>query len=134
MVTLVAPVVAQDRVILVPGPATVGLAEKEVITGGFAGSAVAVVVAVADPNELVAVSVYRVVAFRTTLTDVPVTGPTTGLMIMPGAPVTVQLSVMVPPAVTFDGVAVNPLMVGRVPAITDTEDVADPKALVAVSV
>jgi hypothetical protein len=55
-------------------------------------------------------------------------------MIMPGAPVTVQLSVMVPPAVTFDGVAVNPLITGRVPAITDTEDVADPELLVAVRV
>src|ERR1035438_2626026 len=50
MLTLVAPLVAQNRVVLMPGPTVAGLAKKAVITGGFAGTTVAVAVAVDVPK------------------------------------------------------------------------------------
>ena len=68
------------------------------------------------------------------MTDVPVTGPTPGLSIRPGEPVTVQLSVLDWPGVTVAGVAVRLVMLGALPAMTVTEAVAEPKALVAVRV
>lgn len=68
------------------------------------------------------------------MTDVPVTAPTPGLRIRLGKPVTVQLSVLGWPAVTFAGVAVKLVMVGGLPAITVTAAVVDPKSLVAVKV
>jgi hypothetical protein len=132
MVTPVAPLVDQSSVVLIPGPTLAGLARKELIAGGFAGTTVAVVVAVADPKELVAVKVYKVVALGVTVAEFPVTAPTPGLMIMPGEPVTAQLSVLACPRVTFAGVAVKPLMVGGLPTRIEVEAVTAPKLLVAV--
>src|ERR1035441_8141926 len=134
MVTLVAPVVAQCRVVFMPGPTVVGLAVNEPITGGFAGSTVAVAVAVDVPKELVAVKTYVVVALGLSVTEVPATGPKPGFSIRPGEPVTAQLSVVGCPTVTLAGVAVKPVMVGRLPTITEIEVVANPKLLVAVRV
>jgi hypothetical protein len=44
-------------VALIEGPALAGLAKKLLITGGLAGSTVAVAIAVADPKEFAAVRV-----------------------------------------------------------------------------
>ena len=66
-----------------------------------------------------------------TATDVPVTAPTPALMARVGEPVTVQLRVLDCPLVTFAGKALKLVMVGRPPAMTVTEAVVDPEALVA---
>lgn len=55
MATLVAPVVAQPRVLLPPVPMVVGLAAKELMIGNV--SKLTVTDAVDDPAELVAVNV-----------------------------------------------------------------------------
>jgi hypothetical protein len=134
METLVAPVVAQSRVVLMPGPTVAGLAKKAVINGGFTGTTVAVAVAVDVPKELVAVNTYVVVAAGLSVTEVPATGPKPGFSIRLAEPVTAQPSVVVCPGVSFAGVAVKPVIVGRLPAITETVAVTSPKLLVAVSV
>src|ERR1019366_352338 len=134
MLMLVAPVTAQNRVVLMPGPTVAGLAKKAVITGGFAGTTVAVAVAVELPKEFVAVNTYVVVVAGLSVTEVPATGPKPGFNIRVGEPVTAQLSVVECPAVSFAGVAVKPMIVGRLPTITETVVVTDPKPLVAVSV
>lgn len=69
-----------------------------------------------------------------TTTDVPVTAPTPGLTIMPGEPVTAQLSVQNWPGDTLAGVALKLVMVGGVPTTTETAAVVVPKEFVAVSV
>jgi hypothetical protein len=51
-----------------------------------------------------------------------------------GDPVTIQLSVLVWPAVTVAGTAAKLVMVGALPAVTVTAAMVVPKALVAVSV
>jgi hypothetical protein len=56
-----------------------------------------------------------VVAEGVTFTDVPLTAPTEGLMVRPGEPVTVQLSVVDCPGVSVAGVALKLVMVGGVP-------------------
>src|ERR1017187_7609059 len=134
MVTLFAPLVAQPRVALMPGPPVAGLARNAVIKGGLAGTTVAVAVAVDVPKELVAVNTYVVVAAGLSVTEVPATGPKPGFNIRLGEPVTAQLSVVEYPTVSFAGVAVKPVIVGRLPTITETVVVTDPKLLVAVSV
>ena len=116
------------------GPTVAGLAKKAVITGGFAGTTVAVAVAVELPKEFVAVNTYVVVVAGLSVTEVPATGPKPGFNIRVGEPVTAQLSVVECPAVSFAGVAVKPMIVGRLPTITETVVVTDPKPLVAVSV
>jgi hypothetical protein len=68
------------------------------------------------------------------LADVPAIVPTKGLITRLGDPVTAQLSVLVWPAVTLEGVAANLVMVGALPAVTVTDAMAVPKLLVAVSV
>jgi hypothetical protein len=55
-------------------------------------------------------------------------------MVKVGAPVTVQLSVLGWPAATLAGVATKLVMVGGLPTGTVTAAVAEPNALVAVSV
>jgi hypothetical protein len=107
---------------------------KAVINGGLAGTTVAVAVAVDVPKELVAVNTYVVVVAGLSVTEVPATGPKPGFNIRLGEPVTAQLSVVEYPSVSFAGVAVKPVMVGRLPTITETVVVTDPKLLVAVSV
>jgi hypothetical protein len=70
------------------------------------------------------------------MTDVPVTGPTTGLIVRVGEPVTTQLSVLVWAPVILAGVAVKLVMVGG-PAgvkVTVTAAVTEPNGLVAVRV
>lgn len=67
-----------------------------------------------------------------TVTDVPVTVPTPGLMLNAGEPVTAHLSVQDCPAATIVGVAVKLVMVGRLPAVTVTVALLEPKLLVAV--
>jgi hypothetical protein len=134
MVTLVAPLVAQSSVVLMPGPTVAGLAKKAVINGGLAGTTVAVAVAVDVPKELVAVNTYVVVVAGLSVTEVPATGPKPGFNIRLGEPVTAQLSVVGNPTVSFAGVAVKPMIVGRIPTITETVAVTDPKLLVAVKV
>src|SRR5664279_1073114 len=125
MVTLVAPLVAQSSVVLIPGPTVAGLAMKAVINGGLAGTTVAVAVAVDVPKELVAVNTYVVVVAGLSVTEVPATGPKPGFNIRLGEPVTAQLSVVEYPSVSFAGVAVKPVMVGRLPTITETVVVTD---------
>jgi hypothetical protein len=134
MLTLVAPVTAQNRVVLMPGPTVAGLAKKAVISGGLIGTTVAVAVALDVPKELVAVKTYVVVVAGLSVTEVPATGPKPGFNIRLGEPVTAQLSVVEYPTVSFAGVAVKPMIVGRLPTITETVVVTDPKLLVAVSV
>src|ERR1039458_947476 len=134
MVTLVAPLVAQSSVVLIPGPTVAGLPMKAVINGGFAGTTVAVAVAVELPKEVVAINTHAVVVAGLSVTEVPATGPKPGFNIRVGEPVTAQLSVVECPAVSFAGVAVKPVIVGRIPTITETVAVTDPKLLVAVKV
>jgi hypothetical protein len=111
------------------------LAKKLPIAGGLAGATVAVAVAATDPELLVAVRMYEVVAEGVTMTDVPLTAPTPGLTIRPGEPVTAQLSVVDCPAVTSAGDAAKLVMVGLLPAtVTVSETAIDPKVLVAVRV
>jgi hypothetical protein len=117
-----------------PGPTVAGLAKKAVIRGGLIGTTVAVAVAMDVPNELVAVKTYVVVAVGLSVTEVPATGPKPGFSIRVGEPVTAQLSVVEYPTASFAGVAVKPMIVGRLPTITETVVVTDPKLLVAVSV
>src|ERR1035441_9993891 len=126
MVTLVAPLVAQSSVVLMPGPTVAGLARKAVIDGGLAGTTVAVAVALDVPKELVAVNTYVVVVAGLSVTEVPATGPKPGFNITLGEPVTAQLSVVENPTVSFAGVAVKPVIVGRIPTITETVVVTDP--------
>ena len=68
-----------------------------------------------------------------TLTDIPLTVPTPGLMVSPVAPVTAQLSVLDCPGLTFAGVAVKLPMAGALPVSTETETAAvtEPKVFVA---
>jgi hypothetical protein len=56
MVTLAAPLAAQSKVVLMPGPTVAGLAAKAPITGGFTGTTVAVAVALDVPKKFVAVN------------------------------------------------------------------------------
>ena len=134
MVALVAPVVVQSSVVLIPGPTVAGLAKKAVIDGGPAGTTVAVAVAVDVPKALVAVNTYVVVAAGLSVTEVPATGPKPGFNTRLGEPVTAQLRVVEYPTVSFAGVAEKPVMVGRLPTITEAVAVTDPKLLVAVRV
>lgn len=93
---------------------------------------------VAEPEALVAVSVYVVVAVGLTLVEplaeVEVNVP--GVMARLVAPAVAQLKVLLEPEVILAGLAVKELIVGLpvVLTVTVAEDVAEPAALVAVSV
>lgn len=126
------PVTAQLSVLVWPAVTVAGVAAKLVIVGAL--PAVTVTEAVVDPKVFVAVRVYNCVVDGVTLAEVPVTAPTPGLRIRLGDPVTDQLSVLACPAITFDGVAVKPVIVGGRPTITVSEAVVDPESLIAVSV
>jgi hypothetical protein len=95
-------------------------------------------VAVLEPEVLVAVSVYVVVAVGLTLVDPlaeeDVNDP--GVMAMLVAPVVVQLSVLLEPEVMLVGFALKELIAGLFDVLTVTVAVAvvEPAALVAVSV
>jgi hypothetical protein len=95
-------------------------------------------VEVAEPEALVAVSVYVVVAVGLTLVEplawVDVNVP--GVMATLVAPLVAQLSVLLAPEVTLVGLAVNELIVGLLAEFTVTVsvDVVEPAVLVAVSV
>ena len=74
------------------------------------------------------------VAVGDTLTDVPVTGPMAGLMLIAGEPVGVQLRVVDCPGAIMAGIPRKFVTVGGLPAVTVTVAVDEPKGLVAVSV
>jgi hypothetical protein len=105
----------------------------------FCGVTVTVAVLVTEPFVLVAVSVYVAVALGKTVVepvaDVDVNPP--GLMPMLVAPLVLQLSELLPPALMLVGFAVNELIVGfAFTAVTVTVAVlvTEPALLVAVSV
>jgi hypothetical protein len=93
---------------------------------------------VVDPELLVAVSVYVVVAVGLTLVEplAKVEMNVPGVIARPIAPVAAQLSVLLAPEVMLVGLAMKELITG-LPAVfrlTVSVDVAEPVALVAVSV
>jgi hypothetical protein len=114
-----------------PAVNVAGVALKLVMVGGLPTATVALAVAV--PNEFVAVNVYAVVADGFTLAEVPVTAPTPELILRVGDPVTAQLSVLDRPAVNVAGVALKLVMVGGLPTVTVALAVACPAEFVAVS-
>jgi hypothetical protein len=139
---LVAPLVTQLRVLLVPAVMLEGLAMNDVIVGFAPPDAVTVTVAalVTVSAPLLAVSVYTVVADGDTMVEplaaVEVNPP--GLMAIPVAPLVTQLRVLLAPAVMLEGLAINEVMVGFGPPDAVTVIVAAlvtaPLPLVAVSV
>lgn len=133
--TLVAPLVAQLKVLLAPEAMLVGLAVNEVMDGKLLDT-VTVTVAVTEPAVLVAVKVYVVVAAG--LTDVVPLAATDvndpGVMATLAAPVVDQPRVLLPPVPMVAGLAVKELMMGSVRMLTVTDAVVEPAELVAVSV
>jgi hypothetical protein len=142
MVMLVAPLVIQPSVLLEPEVMLEGLAMKELIVGllELFVFTVTVTVELAEPDELVAVSVYVVVAVGVTLVeplaDVEVKEP--GEMVMLVAPLVIQPSVLLEPEVMLEGLAMKELIVGLLElfvfTVTVTVELAEPDELVAVSV
>ena len=106
-------------------------APPDVVTVTFA-------IAVFEPEALVAVRVYVIVAVGLTLVDpladVEVNVP--GVMAMDVAPVVAQFSMLLEPGLMVAGLAVKKLIVGAPAALTVTVAVmvAEPEALVAVRV
>jgi hypothetical protein len=117
MAMLVAPVVAQLSVLLDPEGTLVGLALKEVMVGVPAALIVTVAVDVAEPDELVAVSVYIVVAVGLTivepLADAELNPP--GEIEIVVAPLAAQLSVLLAPELMLAGLAPKDVIVGADP-------------------
>jgi hypothetical protein len=111
---VVAPDVVQLSVLALPSEIPVGLAVNELIVGRFGLVTVTVTVAVTDPEVFVAVSMYVVVAVGliviVPLSEVDPYVP--GLTLMLVAPVAVQLSIVLVPAVIEAGLAVNDEIVG----------------------
>jgi hypothetical protein len=111
---VVAPDVVQLSVLASPSEIPVGLAVNELIVGRFGLVTVTVTVAVTDPEVFVAVSMYVVVAVGliviVPLSEVDPYVP--GLTLMLVAPVAVQLSIVLVPAVIEAGLAVNDEIVG----------------------
>jgi predicted RecA/RadA family phage recombinase len=100
-----------------------GDAVKLAIEGAATTVTVTCAVAVVSA-AFVAVNVYVVVADGVTLTLVPVTVPTLLSMLTLVAPVTDQLSVVVPPAVIVDEAAVKLAIEGAATTVTVTCAVA----------
>ena len=98
----------------VPPGASVTLGGVTVSAGAVT---VTVVVAVADPAELVAVSVYVVVDDGVTVVEVPMTVPGAGEMLRLVALITDQESVVVCPEVRVVGLAAKVEMVGGCGAV-----------------
>ena len=121
MATLVAPVVAQFNVLVDPEVMLAELALNELITGLLAAPMVTVTVATVDPLELVAVSVYVVVAVGLTvvdpLADAEVKVP--GVMATLVAPVVDQLSVVLAPETMVASLAVKEVIAGFAPLTVD---------------
>jgi hypothetical protein len=108
--------VDQLSVLLDPELMLAGLAANELIEGGFPElvDTVTVTVAVVDPARSLAVSVYVVVADGLTVVE-PLPLPEVnepGVMAMLVALLVDQLSVVLEPELTLDGLAVNEEMVG----------------------
>ena len=123
-----------DQLSLVDCPlARFGDAALKLLMAG-AVPAVMATVAVAFPNEFVAVSVYVVLAAGFTVTEVPVTVPTPGLMLRVGEPVATQFKVVDCPATRIADAAVKLVIAGGEPTLMVTVADAVPEALVAVSV
>jgi hypothetical protein len=100
---------------------------------------VTVAVAVFEPTELVAVSVYVVVAVGMTTSDPlgNVEEKPPGLMARLVAPVVDQFKLLLAPAVMLPGLAVKELMAGLLPVavtVTVEVEVTEPAELVAVRV
>jgi hypothetical protein len=112
----VAPLVTQFNVLVAPALMLAGLAVKDVIVGFAAPEDVTVTVStlVTEPEPFVAVSVYAVVTDGDTpvvpLAAVDVNPP--GLIAILVAPLVLQLSEVLVPAVMLEGLAENPLIVG----------------------
>jgi hypothetical protein len=124
MAMLAAPVVTQLSVLLAPEVMLVGLAVKELIVGLLAAFTVTVTVNMAEPEALVAFSVYVVVAAGLTLVEplarVDVNVP--GVMATLAAPVVTQLSVLLAPAFRLVGFAVKEVIAGAEPCPEDWFD------------
>jgi hypothetical protein len=116
--TRVAPVVVQLSLLLLPERMLAGLAAKELITGKVAASTATVTVVFTEPAELVAVSVYVVVAVGLTvlepLADADVEVP--GVIATEVAPVVAQFNVLLPPTLRLAGLAVKDLIRGKLAA------------------
>ena len=120
MAMLVALLTDQERELLEPELMDVGFAPKELMVGLLeAGLTVMVTVCVAEPAELVAVSVYVVVAVGETevepLAWVEVKEP--GVMAMLRAPEVDQLSVVLLPDVMVEGLAPKEEIAGTGPPV-----------------
>jgi hypothetical protein len=117
MAMLVAPVVAQLSVLLDPEGTLVGLALKELMLGVPAALMVTVAVDAAEPDELVAVSVYIVVAVGLTivepLADAELNPP--GEIEIVVAPLAAQLNVLLAPELMLAGLAPKDVIVGADP-------------------
>ena len=135
--TVVAPVVAQFNVLLPPALMLAGLAVKALIRGRFSACTATLTVVFTEPAELVAVSVYVVVAVGLMvldpLADADVNVP--GVIATVVAPVVAQLNVLVPPTLMLVELAVKELIKGNAACTaTVTAAFTEPAALVAVSV
>jgi hypothetical protein len=117
MAILVAPVMFQLSVLLPPEPILVGLALNELMVGVPAALIVTVAVDVTEPDALVAVSVYIVVAVGLTLVDpladIEVNPP--GEIEIVVAPLAVQLRVLLAPELMLAGLAPKEVIVGADP-------------------
>jgi hypothetical protein len=117
MATFVAPEVAQLSVVLEPELMLVGLAVNELIAGLLGAFTVTVRVDAVEPAELVAVSVYVVVAVGLKLVEplaeVDVNVP--GVIVMLVAPVAAQLSVLFALAFMVAGLAIKDVICGTAP-------------------
>ncbi len=130
--TLVAPVVAQLSVLLEPELIVVGLALNEVIVGPPPPVfTVTVAFDVAQPDPLVAVSVYVVVPVGLTLVvplaDAELNPP--GEIAIVVAPLAVQVSMLLAPELMLAGFDVNDAIAGAepVPGLEFDEVVAPPQ-------
>jgi hypothetical protein len=141
METDAAPLVLQLSVELPPELMLDGLAVKLFITGGAGGGGEAATVTVTClvtlPVALVAVNVNVVVVVSEPVAlPEAETGPTLGAIETDVAPLVLQLSVVLPPALMLEGLAVKLFITGGEAAATVTVacPVTLPAALLAVSV
>ena len=133
----VAPVVLQLSVVLPPALMLEGLAAKLFITGGEADPTVTVTCLVTLPAALVAVKVNVVVVVSgPEALPEEETGPTLGDIEQDVAPEVLQLSVVLPPALMLEGLAVKLFITGGKAAetVTVTCSVTLPTELLAVNV
>jgi len=114
MVSVVAPLVTQLRVLAPPSVIPVGLAVNELIVGRLGSFTVTITVAVVVPVLFVAVNVYVVVVAGLKVIEplAEVDAKVPGVTLMLVAPVVVQLRVVLAPAVIASGLAANVMITG----------------------